>query len=253
LTADQAAALTENPAAQPPTCETNENEIVLKSAGATHCVRCEGTNLVWVGDVAFQLWVAPPPPLQAARWLHPRRLADVRRTVDTPDRQEVTARVVLYGRNTDEEVTAVHVEITAAVRRGSPGLHFDCRVVNDGEPYEAYAFLTPGLGWQTDPTLGTVKAENAPDQRPVPWVYLHRGEAGGGGVLLTRLPSVGKSGNGSYIFGQPRNQHLEKGGTFDLSVTAYPVWASVAEDDFLKERLGNLRRYADLAVQLVTE
>ncbi|HIE51377.1 MAG TPA: hypothetical protein EYP85_06425 [Armatimonadetes bacterium] len=251
LTVEQVTALTEQPGAEPPTCKASEEEIVLHSAGAAYRIRCEGPTLLQVGDVHFQLWVAPPPALKAARWLHGRRLMDVRHTVDEPDRQEVEARVVLYGRETNEEVTAVHVELAAEVRRGSPGLRFDCRVVNDGAPYEAYAFLTPGLGWQTDPTLGTVRAADAPAQREVPWVYLHRRENGGGGVLLTRLPTVGKSGSGSYIFGQPRTQRLETGGTFDLSLTLYPVWASPAEDAFLRERLDNLRRYAELAAQLV--
>jgi hypothetical protein len=185
------------PDAPPPSAEIGENSVTVKSCGTVLRISPKDRRLVSVGAKGLELWVAPPPAEKRARWLHAVRLTDVKMAADKPDQKRVEGRIVLRG-EADAEVKTIHGEFAVEVRRGSPLVALGLRIVNDAEPYTCYAFLSTGFSWQTDAAKGTVRAADAPDQRQVEWVYLHREKDGGDGLLFTRVPAVGKSGGGSY-------------------------------------------------------
>ena len=249
LRVEQVTELVKQVGAASPQCRVDDDGIVLSSAGATHTIKPRGRALVDLGGHRLELWISPGPGQERHRWLHARPLSEVQVLQDTLEEKRVSARFECYGNRTNETVPGTHGELTAWVRRDSPALHLDVKIVNDGTPRKVYAFLAAGVRWQTDPTLGTVAAHRSPDHRGVRWCYLHRGPQGGGGLLLTRVPAIGQSG-GSYIFGNPRDQQVATGESFDLSFTAAPVIPSPGDDGFLRERLDNLRRYAGLAAGL---
>jgi hypothetical protein len=253
LTKEGVEALMRFPRAPRPRCGVSPNRVEISSAGSWLCISPERALLFTIGDVPMELWVAPPPEEAEARWLHPLQLKEVRVSVRESDRVQVKGKITLFGRNTRVESKYVHAEFVADVRRDSRLIMLDLRIVNDGQPYECYAFLTPGLSWQTDTTKGTLPAWEAPSQREVTWVYLHRSKEGGGGILLTRLPTIGTSQGRFYIFGREKRKHLEKGEAFDLSITVAPIWMPLSRDEFLLECLENVRRYAKLASGLLTQ
>lgn len=74
-------------------------------------------------------------------------MKEVRVSVRESDRVQVKGKISLFGRNTRVESKSVHAEFVADVRRDSRLIMLDLRIVNDGQPYECYAFLSPGLSW----------------------------------------------------------------------------------------------------------
>jgi hypothetical protein len=225
--------------------------VTVAAAGTTVRLAPAERTLGSIGRMRLELWVTPKPEHRPARWLHAQRLEDVRLAVDAPDRKRVEGRMAL-GDVGQPPVRDLVAEFAIEAGKEAPTVAIEVRIVNSGGPYTCYAFLAVGMPWQTDPTLGTVAASDAPDHRQVAWAYLHSAKEGGGGVVLTRLPALGKSGNASYVFGLPREQPLAKGGAFDLSLAAAAVPPPASSDPFLAERLENLARHAGLAAGIAS-
>lgn len=242
--------LLNQPNAGPPLAQIEENAVTMKSCDTVARIAPSDRKLIIIGTRALELWVSPPPVEKGERWLHALRLRDVKLTADEPERKRVEGRIALRGK-AQTEVKSIHGEFAVEARRGSPMIALDLRIVNDGEPYSCYAFLAAGGLRQTDPTKGTITASEAPDHRTVEWVYLHSRKEGGDGVLFTRVPAIGKSGGGSYIFGNPKSRSLAKDEAFDLSITAATLCPPLLTDRFLLERLENMRRHASLAAGLL--
>ena len=234
--------------------EVEEGSLRLRSGSAEFAFESGNDSASFrLGQSGMSLWVSPGQLKGDHGWLHARRIEDIELVSDEADEKSVRFVVKLYGSKSQQDIEEYDVLVTATIRRGLPAIVLNTALRNHTDTAaDAYWFWNIGARWHTFPDGTTTKPDTWGASGDVQWDYLHREEAGGGGVVVADFTGLGYGAGQADMFANPKNQTIPAGGEMPINWTTYVVWGPWLGDSFLQKRMRWYQQYASLAAEVAT-
>ena len=231
--------------------------VALSSGGATYKFATEPPGAWFIfhqdeASVELGLSALISVPGGEAQELAARRIEDIELLRDDDDAKTARFVVRLADAETGVEADDIDALVTAGVRSDEPWLRVESALRNcTGAPLRASWHWSVSAPWCTDASAGPWRPD-ADRTVSGAWLYAHRRETGGGGVVLAEWTALRPAHGELLLEPAVAPAELTAGGASRCAWSAafaVPAWQ---EDDFLRTRLRWHEQYASLAAQAVT-
>jgi len=230
-------------------CKIAQDKVVIQTGGVQWELGTERA-LVRSGDLGANCGVTIGPLHKTHGWLKPAGIENARLTTDTDERKVVEITMPICGTKTRQTIAGVKFLLTAEARRGENCLRLKSAVLNTGKKdlalYMTWSSWNAGT-WCSYPGQPSTRSDRYVNFGKSEWTYVHRGQAGGKGVLIIADLPQSYSPYAWNIYSEPRSGPLAPGEKRTIAFDLYVVQAAWHEDPAAAGAFRRGQVYASLA------